>query len=77
LQVTLNYAARGIKVGGYSLNLIRIVGLASIGIAVAVEPAFAVVEAPGPVAGVGLPALLVVGGAYWIGRKMFGHKNKS
>lgn len=59
------------------MNVIRIVGLTSIGIAVGVEPALAVVEAPGPVAGVGLPALVLIGGLYWVGRKLFGHKNKS
>ena len=56
------------------MNLIQIVGLASLVIAVWVEPALAVVSdpAPGPIAGVGLPALLLVGGAYWVGRKLFG-----
>jgi uncharacterized membrane protein len=29
----------------------------------------ALVRVPGPVAGVGLPALAVVGGAYWLVRK--------
>lgn len=56
------------------MNPIQIVGLASLVIAVWVEPALAVVPdpAPGPIAGVGLPALLIVGGAYWVGRKLFG-----
>ena len=56
------------------MNLIQIVGLVALGIIVWVEPAFAVVEAPGPIAGVGLPALVLVGGAYWVGRKLFGRK---
>lgn len=57
------------------MNMIRIVGLVSVGFAVLVEPALATpVAAPGPVAGVGLPALLLIGGAYWVGRKFFGRK---
>ena len=49
--------------------------LATIGIAVLVEPAFAGINpAPGPIAGIGLPALAIIGGAYWVGRKMFGGK---
>jgi hypothetical protein len=37
-----------------------------------IEPAFscAVVAAPGPVAGIGLPALAIIGVAYWVGRKV-------
>lgn len=55
------------------MNLIQIVGLASLGIAVGAGPALAVIDpAPGPIPGVGLPAVLLVGGAYWIGRKLFG-----
>ena len=61
------------------MNIIRIVGLASVGLAALVEPALAqwgpaVVSAPGPIAGVGLPALVLVGGAYWLGRKFFSRK---
>ena len=61
------------------MNLIRIAGLASVGLAALVEPALAdgvTVGAPGPIAGVGLPALVLVGGAYWLGRKFFGRKEK-
>jgi hypothetical protein len=29
---------------------------------------------PGPVAGIGLPALAVIGGAYWIGRKLLNRR---
>ena len=47
------------------MDLIRIAGLASVGFVVLVEPAFAGVPAPGPIAGVGLPALVLIGGAYW------------
>ena len=58
------------------MNLIRIAGLALVGFAVLVEPALAggAVAAPGPVAGIGLPALILIGGAYWLGRKFFGRK---
>ena len=58
------------------MNLIRIVGLALIGFAVLVEPALAgpSVGVPGPIVGVGLPALVLIGGAYWVGRKLFGRK---
>ena len=37
-------------------------------------PAFAVQAVPGPVAGIGLPALAIIGGAYWVGRKLFAPK---
>ena len=58
------------------MNPIRIAGLALVGFAVLVEPALAspTVAAPGPVAGVGLPALVLIGGAYWVGRKFLGRK---
>jgi hypothetical protein len=49
-----------------------IIGLATAGFLGLVESAFAGVTsaAPGPIAGIGLPALVLVGGAYWIGRKL-------
>jgi hypothetical protein len=57
------------------MNLIRIAGLALVGLAALVEAALAdAVGAPGPIAGVGLPALVLIGGAYWVGRKLFGQK---
>jgi hypothetical protein len=57
------------------MNLIRIAVLASVGFAALAESALAGVGGvPGPIAGIGLPALVVVGGAYWIGRKLFGRK---
>jgi hypothetical protein len=37
-------------------------------------PAFALNATPGPVAGIGLPALAIIGGAYWVGRKLLKHK---
>jgi hypothetical protein len=64
------------KWGASIMNLIRIAGLSFFGFAVLVEPALAspTVAAPGPVAGVGLPALVLIGGAYWISRKFLGRK---
>jgi hypothetical protein len=57
------------------MNLIRIAGLALVGFAALVETALAgAVAVPGPIAGVGLPALVLIGGAYWLGRKFFGRK---
>ena len=58
------------------MNLIRIAGFASLGFAVLIEAAFAgpAAPAPGPIVGVGLPALILGGGAYWLGQKFFGRK---
>jgi hypothetical protein len=54
----------------------RILGLATIGLTFLMDPAFALglAPAPGPIAGIGLPALAVIGGAYWVGRKLFARK---
>jgi hypothetical protein len=52
------------------MNVYRSCGLTIIGLTVLMEPAFAAPAAPGPIAGIGLPALALVGGAYWIGRKL-------
>ena len=36
-----------------------------------IEPVFSGPSpTPGPIAGVGLPALAIIGGAYWLGRKL-------
>ena len=58
------------------MTLIRIAGLTLVGFAALGDTALAgiSVAAPGPVAGIGLPALVLIGGAYWIGRKFFGRK---
>jgi hypothetical protein len=59
------------------MDLTRIAGLVPIGFAVLVEPALAGIgpaPAPGPLAGIGLPALVLIGGAYWIGKKVFARK---
>ena len=55
------------------MNLIRIAGLVLVGFAVLVEAALAYepVGVPGPIAGVGLPALVLIGAAYRLGRKVF------
>jgi hypothetical protein len=55
------------------MNIIRIAGLTLFGFASLVEPALAgSVGVPGPIVGLGLPALVIVGAAYWLGRKVFG-----
>ena len=57
------------------MSIMRIACLAAIGIVGMVEPTLALAApAPGPIAGVGLPALALAGGAYWLGRKFFGRK---
>ena len=56
-------------------SIYRVLGLAAIGLTVLLNPAFASgVGAPGPIAGVGLPVLAVIGGAYWVGRKLLARK---
>ena len=56
------------------MNFIRIAGMSSVAFAFWAGPAFAGTTAPGPIAGVGLPALVLIGGAYWVGRKLFARK---
>jgi hypothetical protein len=62
-----------------TISVWKVTGLAAVGmVAVAlIEPVFAcaVVPAPGPVAGIGLPALAIIGVAYWVGRKVRRRKN--
>jgi hypothetical protein len=61
--------------GANIMNLIRIASLALVGFAALVEIALAgTISTPGPIVGVGLPALLFIGGAYLVGRKFFGNK---
>jgi hypothetical protein len=58
------------------MKIIPIAGLALLCFAASVEAALAgAIGVPGPVAGIGLPALVLIGGAYWVGRKIFGHKS--
>jgi hypothetical protein len=58
------------------MNLYRIFGWAIISLTVLVDPALAgpTTTAPGPIAGIGLPALAVICGAYWVGRKLLNRK---
>jgi len=52
------------------MKSIRIAGLTAMSGLFLIVPALAAAApAPGPVAGVGLPALVIIGGAYWLGRK--------
>jgi hypothetical protein len=60
------------------MNHAQIGSLATICTVFLVEPAFAggaVAAAPGPIAGLGLPALVLIGGVYWVGRKFFCRKD--
>jgi hypothetical protein len=64
-----------VNVGARIMSYCRLFGLASIGLAELVDTAFAGTAAvPGPIAGIGLPALAVIGGAYWLGRKLLVRK---
>jgi len=55
-------------------NIYRILGFAAVALTVTLNPAFAALSAPGPVAGIGLPALALIGGAYWVARKLLARK---
>jgi hypothetical protein len=62
--------------GVSNVNTFRIAALAAVGMVALIEPVFAgATPAPGPIAGVGVASLAIVGGAYWLGRKFLGHKN--
>ena len=53
------------------LNAITPFALVTFGVIVAlIEPAFATVPVPAPIVGAGLPALAVLGGGYWLIRKI-------
>ena len=57
------------------MNPIRFASLVSIAFVILVEPSFAgTLTAPGPIAGVGLPALVLIGGAYWLGRRFLARR---
>jgi hypothetical protein len=57
------------------MNLYRICGSTIVGLIALMEPALAGPSAvPGPIAGIGLPALALIGGAYWVGRKVSSRK---
>jgi hypothetical protein len=55
-----------------TMSVWKVTVLAPFGVVALIEPAFscAVVAAPGPVAGIGLPVLAIIGVAYWVGRKV-------
>jgi len=57
------------------MNVCKIAGLAAVSIIALIEPVFAATPTPGPVAGVGLSAIAIVGGAYWVGAKLLRRKN--
>ena len=58
------------------MTFVRSAALAAMSAVLLFEPALAgpSAAAPGPIAGVGLSALVLVGGAYWLGRKFFASK---
>ena len=56
------------------MNPYLLFGCAIIGLIALMEPAFALQAVPGPVAGIGLPAFALIGGAYWLGRKLLVRK---
>ncbi len=54
------------------LNVVTPFALAALGVIIAlIEPAFAfVTPVPAPIVGAGLPALAVLGGGYWLIKKL-------
>jgi lipopolysaccharide export LptBFGC system permease protein LptF len=55
------------------LNFGAAFALVAFGVLVAsIEPALAVPAVPGPIIGAGLPALAILGGGYWLIRKLRG-----
>ena len=58
------------------MRIYKIAALAAVGIVALIEPVFAGANpTPGPIAGVRFSAIAIVGGAYWLGRKLLGSKN--
>lgn len=58
------------------MNIYRLGYLTAIGLAFLTDSAVAGPSnpAPGPIVGIGLPALALLGGAYWVGRKLLVRK---
>jgi hypothetical protein len=52
------------------LNLVEPFALAVLGVIIAIAPALAQVPTPAPLIGAGLPAVAVLGGGYWLIRKL-------
>ena len=53
------------------LNLVAPLALAVLGVmAGSIEPALATVPVPAPIVGAGLPVLAILGGGYWLIRKL-------
>ena len=58
------------------MRICSAVALAAITFIVLGEPALAVfTPVPGPIAGIGLPAVALIGGAYWLGRKLLSRRD--
>ncbi len=61
------------------MNTLKLVGLMAVAMTALIEPVFAGIQSvPSPIAGtgIGLPVLAVIGGAYWVRRKLLARKNK-
>jgi hypothetical protein len=57
------------------LNLVAAFALVTLGVIVAsIEPVFAQDAVPAPIVGAGLPALAILGGGYWLIRKIRGRR---
>ena len=57
------------------LNLVAPLAFAVLGvIAASIEPALAGTLVPAPIVGAGLPALAILGGGYWLIRKICGRR---
>jgi hypothetical protein len=58
------------------MRIYRLGYLAAIGLTFLIDSAVAGPSnpAPGPIVGIGLPALALIGGAYWVGRKLLARK---
>jgi hypothetical protein len=62
---------RGIGMFTTKLNLVAPLAFAALGvIAGPIEPALAGASVPAPIIGAGLPILAVLGGGYWLIRKL-------
>ena len=57
------------------LNLVAPFALVTLGLIVAsIEPALAGSPVPAPIVGAGLPALAILGGGYWLVKKLRGRR---
>ena len=58
------------------MRICSAVALAALTFVVLAEPTLAgFTPVPGPIAGIGLPAVALIGGAYWLGRKLLSRRD--